>query len=338
MKKALIILGIIILFLTIIFSLRFIIGGPEDTWLCANGEWVKHGAPSAPRPAGLCGEKTEIIISNFSECAAVGNAVMESYPRQCRAGGQTFIEDIGNELEKADLIKVDSPRPNQVIKSPLSITGQARGSWFFEASFPAVLLNDKGETIVSGIASAKGNWMTEDFVPFEAQLKFSAAPGTKGELVLKKDNPSGLPENDDELRIPVVFESATEKIKIKVYFNNNELDPELSCNKVFPVEREIAKTEGVARAALEELAKGPSEEEKRNGFFSNFNPGVKIKSLAIENGAARVDFNEQLEFQVGGSCRVSAIRSQIAETLRQFSTVDDVIISINGRTEDVLQP
>jgi len=45
-----------------------------------------------------------------------------------------------------------------------------------------------------------------------------------------------------------------------------------------------------------------------------------------------------LEFQVGGSCRVAAISAQIMETLKQFPTVKDVIISINSRTEDILQP
>ena len=43
---------------------------------------------------------------------------------------------IGNELEKADMIRVDAPRPNQVIQSPLTVKGEARGAWFFEASFP----------------------------------------------------------------------------------------------------------------------------------------------------------------------------------------------------------
>jgi len=34
-------------------------------------------------------------ITNFEECAAAGNTVMESYPRQCAVpGGETFVEDI----------------------------------------------------------------------------------------------------------------------------------------------------------------------------------------------------------------------------------------------------
>lgn len=33
-------------------------------------------------------------IENFDDCAAAGNAVMESYPRQCHANGQTYTEVI----------------------------------------------------------------------------------------------------------------------------------------------------------------------------------------------------------------------------------------------------
>jgi hypothetical protein len=35
---------------------------------------------------------TEAKITSFAECAAAGYPIMESYPRQCRAGGQTFVE------------------------------------------------------------------------------------------------------------------------------------------------------------------------------------------------------------------------------------------------------
>lgn len=86
------------------------------------------------------------------------------------------------------------------------------------------------------------------------------------------------------------------------------------------------------------MLKGPTEKEKRNGFSTSINFGVIIQKITIENGIARVDFNEQLEYQVGGSCRVIAITAQIEETLKQFPTVNKVIISINGRTEYILQP
>ncbi|MDP2668381.1 MAG: Gmad2 immunoglobulin-like domain-containing protein [bacterium] len=148
------------------------------------------------------------VVTNFEECVKAGNAVMESYPRQCRHGGKTFVEDIGNTIEKADLIQLESPRPNEIVRSPLVLLGQARGNWFFEASFPVFLVNWDGLIIAQGIATAKSEWMTADFVPFEATLEFTAdknAYSPRGALILRKDNPSGLPEHDDALEIPVII-------------------------------------------------------------------------------------------------------------------------------------
>ncbi len=245
--------------------------------------------------------------------------------------------DIDN-VSKSDFIRVDNLVSGQAIQSPLIINGEARGNWFFEASFPIKLYDGSGRLIATAIAQAQKDWMTADFVPFKAELKFDSATSTDGTIVLEKDNPSGLPENSDQLSLPVKFLPVPEKMKIKVFFNNDKFDPEISCNKVFPSEREITKTPAVARTALEELLAGINPDEKEAGFSTSINPGVKIKSLTIENGVAKVDFNEQLEAQVGGSCRVTAIRAQIAETLKQFSSVESVVISINGRSEDILQP
>lgn len=152
---------------------------------------------SSDRPAAITG---------YDECVAAGYPVMESWPPRCAVpNGPSFTQDIGNELEKADLIRIDTPRPTQQVSSPLQISGQARGSWFFEASFPVKLLDASGATFASGIATAQGEWMTTEFVPFTATLEFSASAGSAGTLVLQKDNPSGLPEHDDQLIVPVKF-------------------------------------------------------------------------------------------------------------------------------------
>ena len=108
--------------------------------------------------------------------------------------------------EKADLIRLDNPRPNQVIESPLIIEGKARGYWFFEGDFPVILTNWDGLIIAEGFATAQSDWMTEEFVRFKAEIEF-AKPElyNNGTLILRKDNPSGLPENDDALEIPIFF-------------------------------------------------------------------------------------------------------------------------------------
>mgnify|MGYP001579147394 CR=1 FL=1 len=116
--------------------------------------------------------------------------------------------------EKPGLIRVFTPRPNQAISSPLIIEGEARGYWFFEATFPVVLTNWDGLIIAQHYAQAQDEWMTEEYVPFKAVLEFEspAFPGAdenhfsrRGYLILQKSNPSGLPEYDDALEIPIWF-------------------------------------------------------------------------------------------------------------------------------------
>lgn len=145
------------------------------------------------------------IVTSFEACVGAGYPVMESYPRQCRADGQNFIEDIGNELEKADLIRIDYPRPNQIIASPLEITGVARGAWYFEASFPVELRDANDNLIIQTHAEAQADWMTTEFVPYRLTMEFAIPPTATGTLILRKDNPSGLPEHEDALIVPVKF-------------------------------------------------------------------------------------------------------------------------------------
>ena len=114
--------------------------------------------------------------------------------------------------DKTNLIRVNQPVTGSVITSPLQIEGEARGNWFFEASFPVSLVNWDGVIIAEGVAEAQGEWMTEDFVPFKVNLEFTNPYNVgdpdfmkSGTLILRKDNPSGLPEHDDALEIPIRF-------------------------------------------------------------------------------------------------------------------------------------
>jgi hypothetical protein len=110
-----------------------------------------------------------------------------------------------NKCPKEDLIVVENPKAEEEINSPLFISGKARGYWFFEGSFPIELVDENNNLISSTIAQAKEEWMTEEFVPFEAYLNFSNHKTRKGFLIFKKDNPSGMKEYDDEIKVPIIF-------------------------------------------------------------------------------------------------------------------------------------
>ena len=125
---------------------------------------------------------------------------------------------------------------------------------------------------------------------------------------------------------------------IKVFYSNNNLDPQISCNKVFPVDRIISKSGSLIENTLKALLGEMNRVDVEKEYDTNINQGTFVKSWSLKDGVARVDFNDILELNAGGSCRVSAIRAQITETLKQFPTVQEVIISIDGRSEDILQP
>jgi hypothetical protein len=104
---------------------------------------------------------------------------------------------------------VDSPLPDEVVSSPLSVSGQAPGPWYFEASFPLRVEDANGLLLGQGVAQATAPWMTTDDVPFVGTVSFSRPVTDTGRLVLVRDNPSGLPENDATVSIPLRFTSAT---------------------------------------------------------------------------------------------------------------------------------
>lgn len=71
--------------------------------LCGDGvcqEFVcmAIGCPCSETPASCPQDCKTQPITNFDECARAGYPIMESYPRQCRAEGKTFVEEAVTEV------------------------------------------------------------------------------------------------------------------------------------------------------------------------------------------------------------------------------------------------
>ena len=83
--------------------------------------------------------------------------------------------------------------------------------------------------------------------------------------------------------------------------------------RIAAARRTVPETAAVARAALEELAAGPTPAEREAGLTSDVPPGLQIDRLSVAGGVATVDL------AVG--CPPVA---QIVYTLTQFPTVERV--------------
>lgn len=102
-------------------------------------------------------------------------------------------------------VVVSAPKHGATVPGKFTITGTAPGPWYFEASFPIIVTDAGGTKIATSHAQAQGDWMTEKDVPFTASVDVGSYHGP-ATVNLLKDNPSGLPENDDSTSFSIIIQ------------------------------------------------------------------------------------------------------------------------------------
>lgn len=243
----------------------------------------------------------------------------------------------------SNFIRVSSPLSGDIVSSPLVVKGEARGNWYFEADFPVRLLDGDGREIALGIATAEGDWMTTEFVPFSATLVFTNPSTPEGTLVLEKDNPSGLPEHANELRVPVKFvPSDTAMRSVELFFYNEFKDRDdtgnVMCSEagLEAVERRIPVSMTPIQDTIKLLLKGElSSLERARGVGTEFPlAGLDLGSASLSDGVLTLLFNDPNNQTSGGSCRTNILRLQIEATAKQFEEVSEVKFV----PEDIFQP
>ena len=107
--------------------------------------------------------------------------------------------------EKGDTITVTKPATNAEVSSPLQVKGRVPGLWSFEASFGVEVLDADRKRLASHYAQVQGDWMTEEEVPFVADVTFAKPSTDSGFLVLRKANPESGSQGADSVEIPIRF-------------------------------------------------------------------------------------------------------------------------------------
>lgn len=160
--------------------------------------------------APVCGETTP----NCQEppCAPI----RKTYSNACeadKAGAEIIAEGSCPEIHRtgntADRVEIISPLAGSSVDSPIEIQTRLPGNWLFEASAPVVLTNRDGLIIAEGTITTPDDRMTTDLVVATGSISFELDPDSysdQGYLILQKANPSGLPENDEAVEIPVLLD------------------------------------------------------------------------------------------------------------------------------------
>ncbi len=216
---------------------------------------------------------------------------------------------------------LQTPRSGETVTGPLVIKGQVPKSWTFEGQFQMQLLDDRRHLILTDRVPVEwdneNNKLTLDFIEsynYQTQAK-------SGFLVLRNDNPSGLPENEKSFEIPIKF-SSSDPGTIYLFqpgTGNSEIDSQ--CEAVLPQPANIGVTQTPIKDTLNLLAR-------------SMHPDFYVKSLNLVNGLLTIEFPVINTFTSGGSCAQRIHYLQVAKTALQFPQVEQIKIV----PESIFQP
>ncbi len=109
-------------------------------------------------------------------------------------------------VENKSDIEIFSPKPNEVVSSPLKITGIVRGNGWagFEGQVGVVHVFDRtGKELTKTALKATTDW-TALPTNFEADVNFTFSD-PYGYLIFQNENPSGDSARDKTFMVPVIF-------------------------------------------------------------------------------------------------------------------------------------
>lgn len=219
-------------------------------------------------------------------------------------------------------------------ENALFVSGQANT---FEATVNFKLYGEDGILIQEDFTQADMPDMGQ-IGPFEKVIYFAAPPANIVHGYLEVFEYSAMDGSQiNKVTVPVYF-AYNDTTELTVYFSHSAPAgiPD-ECIYLQTVERSTIGTLAVAKATLQAMLLGPRADESAQGFFSGIPSGTKLNSISIVDGIAYADFSSELN-STAGSCGVAGVTAMIRANLLQFDTVDDVVISVDGETEEILQP
>lgn len=315
----------------------------------AKGKWVECGDPchgqgsdvciTMCEPQCLCGGSSgwmcpaNQVCTDYEPSAAALDAVGVCRPKMVEPTQPLPTEPIrprpsGMICDDRNFICVDEDVENSLLTNPFIVTGSGIA---FENTINWRLLDGKGQKLEEGFVTANAPEISQAG-DFEIRAFLLRVPTTStGTLeVLEYSAKDGSPQH--VVRIPVRLPTAT--MTTRFYM----LPPTVGndCSVVERVEMSVPRSNLPVETSLRALLTyGPTMSSRRTAIPND----TRLESIKVSGGLATVVFSPELGNYGGGSCNVQAIRAQIEETLKQFSTVNRVEIIQQGKTAaETLQP
>lgn len=150
-------------------------------------------------------------------------------------------------------------------------------------------------------------------------------------LVAVRTERTVTPSSEPSATSPPASTTAPDVTSFAVYFHQGSPDDP---RKVVAVPRSVPKTAAIATAALTELLRGPTEVERKNGYWSMFGDGTvdHLKTVRVVDGVAYADFRDfrQVIPNASSGFGGAGLLAELDSTLRQFPAVKSTVYSFDG--------
>jgi len=148
---------VIIIIGFIILSIRFF-SGNEDSWLCVNGQWIRHGNPEGAMPTTKCGDE---VVATSSVNKIYVTQCGEYDKKEIKIGGINISADIADDNCKMELglSGRSGLESNEGMIFVFEKVGNY-GFWMKDMKFPIDIIWIGEDFSVSGIV---GNFSPEDY-------------------------------------------------------------------------------------------------------------------------------------------------------------------------------
>lgn len=317
---------------------------PELTQeLCesAGGRWNACGSPCRAEPPGtVCAE----VCVEYCECGGEQGFTCPSQysctdlvPSASDPAAVGICKKSESASNKNEFISPDDWTSFVLangtdLSNPFTFYGTSTA---FENNINWRLEDTNGVQISSGYANVNSPDIGEPG-PFSVTAFFDIIPATKTGKLYVFETSARDGSEIHKAEAEVTFPEQTQTVKI--YFGNSEKTPEgQECESVYPVERMVVSGNSTA-IAIHEVLKGPSLLEEKANYYTSLPANIPDPEIIINEDSIRLDFSNALEYQVAGSCRVNHIYTQLTQTAKNATNTENIVISIDGRIDDILQP
>jgi hypothetical protein len=155
--------------------------------------------------AGVIGLLLWMLYQSYMP-SATAHPVSKAQQSKSSLAPEKTVSPIAPDAPLSSVVVVTSPLPHATVDVSFVVEGRAPVGWFSESVFPIQVRDENNNVIARATAHGPTAWKKSTALSWSATVTVLGPYTGPATLILLRNNPSGLPENDDAVTIPIVIQ------------------------------------------------------------------------------------------------------------------------------------